>query len=775
MNIKELCLELINSESEKKVIKVLEKYSLWDKDDFWIPYDGNENNFSIIGSQQSEPDAALVEKLINSVDALLISECKKNGFEPESPKAPQSIVQAVESFFGVHDGKLSNIDASYRSSISENICLVATGKKTKPCYSVIDKGEGQHPEDIPYTFLSLNKSNKLRIPFVQGKFNMGGTGVLQFCGDKNIQLIVSKKHPDFVNGNGQNYWGLTVVRRDPPPEGTRSSVYNYLAPNNEILKFDSKIIPVLPGKYPDAYKKGLEHGTFIKLYDYDIKGYRTNVVFDLYNRLSLLMPNLALPIRLYERRKGYKGHSFETTLSGLSVRLEEDKRDNLEPNFPSSSKITINEDEIPVTIYAFKKGKSSKYMKSEGIIFSINGQTHGSLSQSFFTRKKVKMGYLSDSILVLVDCTNLDGRHREDLFMNSRDKLRHVNIRNQIERALENLISNHQGLKNLREKRRRDEITDKLEDSKPFVEVLNNIITKSPTLSKLFITGTKISSPINLANKKEDKDYNGKKFPTYFELVKSYSSENPKTCHINKRFRIQYKTDAENDYLTRDNQPGTFSLRSQDREVDTVVNLWNGYANVNISLPKSAKVGDLIEFKSKVDDTSRVMPFEESFFVKVLDKTKTKSNGGGNRKPPTNDDKDGNLKGQNKLALPNVFEIKKDGWGDHQFDEFSALRVVDNGDEGYDFFVNIDNSHLLHEIKNSKLDEIDLMKARYKYALVLMGLSILHDYENDNSFFNEQEGNIYSLIKSFSRTVSPIILPMIDYLGDLEVDEVPVL
>jgi len=54
---------------------------------------------------------------------------------------------------------------------------------------------------------------------------------------------------------------------------------------------------------------------------------------------SLLIPNIALPIRLFERRKGYAGHSLDTTLSGLSVRLEDDKRDNLELGYPSSHMI----------------------------------------------------------------------------------------------------------------------------------------------------------------------------------------------------------------------------------------------------------------------------------------------------------------------------------------------------------------------------------------------------------------------------------------------------
>ncbi|MDZ7838941.1 MAG: hypothetical protein U5N58_13945 [Actinomycetota bacterium] len=73
-------------------------------------------------------------------------------------------------------------------------------------------------------------------------------------------------------------------------------------------------------------------------------------------------------------------------------------------------------------IYAFKPEKRETYATNEGIIFTINGQTHGSLSKYFFERKAVGMSYLSDSILVIVNCSNIDKRKREDS-MNSRDQL----------------------------------------------------------------------------------------------------------------------------------------------------------------------------------------------------------------------------------------------------------------------------------------------------------------------------------------------------------------
>jgi len=51
---------------------------------------------SVIGAQQSLADAALVEKLINSVDAVLIRRCYENNKHPEGEQAPQSMREAVE-------------------------------------------------------------------------------------------------------------------------------------------------------------------------------------------------------------------------------------------------------------------------------------------------------------------------------------------------------------------------------------------------------------------------------------------------------------------------------------------------------------------------------------------------------------------------------------------------------------------------------------------------------------------------------------------------------
>lgn len=526
MNTKQLCLNLVYCETEKDVIKLLKYEGLWDDSSAWQYYGDNENNFATIGNQQSRPEAAIVEKIINSVDAVLMAECLKNGINPESPEAPISNVKALEEYFKIDNGKLTNITTSERRVLSERICLVASGNKSNPCYSIIDNGEGQTPKNMPNTLLSIGKSNKLRIPFVQGKFNMGGTGVFQFCGKNNLQFIISKRNPDIVRhepiDDTSDFWGFTIVRREDPEHGVRSSFYRYLAPDREILSFSANDIPLLPGDYPNPYEKKFKWGTLIKLYEYQMPQYlKTNITLDFYYRLSSFLPSISLPIRLFERREGFTDKTPQITLNGLSVRLEENKRNILEDGFPTSGTANVLNQRMKIKIYAFKRNKSKNYTKEEGIVFTVNGQTHGFLTKAFFTRKAVNMHYLADSLLVIVDCTEFDGRSREDLFMNSRDRLRSGVIRAKIESQLSELLKNHQGLKALRERRRNEELENKIAESKPLEDVLKSILKKSPTLSKLFISGVRLPNPFKVIKAESQKLFQGVKFPTYFKLIKT--------------------------------------------------------------------------------------------------------------------------------------------------------------------------------------------------------------------------------------------------------------
>ena len=113
--------------------------------------------------------------------------------------------------------------------IAEGITLTATGVRPEQLnITISDCGEGQTPDKLPDTILSLNRSNKQNIAFVQGQFNQGGTGALRFCGQENPQLVISRRNPALLyegarataNGASRSS-GANIRPASPAAAGTR--------------------------------------------------------------------------------------------------------------------------------------------------------------------------------------------------------------------------------------------------------------------------------------------------------------------------------------------------------------------------------------------------------------------------------------------------------------------------------------------------------------------------------------------------------------------------
>jgi hypothetical protein len=238
--IRDLCIGLLHAETEEEVIGLLTKADYWHDPAVWRHYGDVENNWGQGGNQQSLAEAALVEKIVNSVDARLVNECLERGIDPRSPEAPKNIRQAVYRFFEGGTGKqmatgglIEDWPEEKIREVAQGITLCGTGQKPIMNLTISDCGEGQTPRKLPTTIMSLSKSNKMYIPFVQGQFNQGGTGALRFCGKNNVQLVVSRRNPKLLGPDpdeGDSKWGFTVVRRERPEGGRRNSIYTYLAP-----------------------------------------------------------------------------------------------------------------------------------------------------------------------------------------------------------------------------------------------------------------------------------------------------------------------------------------------------------------------------------------------------------------------------------------------------------------------------------------------------------------------------------------------------------------
>ncbi len=825
---KQLCLSLLRCDSEEEVIQILKNKGLWDNKNYWRYYGDDEANYSTIGTQQSRPEASIVEKIINSIDARLMNECLVQGIDPTSDQAPHSIKDAVAEFFegrkkdcGVGGG-LQFWDKKKLREEANNITVAVTGSKKSPCITIADLGEGQSPDSMPNTILSLRKGNKLNIMFVQGQYNQGGSGALCYCGRYGIQLVISKRNPQFRRSNSKcrDEWGFTIVRRERPSElgpNVKNSIFSYLAPidsgtsrtEGKLFRFSADSLTLMP-KGPEPYEREMPWGTLIKLYNYEMKGYRSNVLRKdgLLSRLEALIPQFALPVRIHECRDfgGIPERSFDNTMSGVSIRLSEDK---LEHGFPSCIPFEVFGQKMVARIYVLKKdkdkeGKADTYVKKEAVLITVNGQTLGYLPKSFFSRAKVKMGRLADSMLVIVDCSDLSRDWREDLYMANREQ-RKGEFQQEIEGMIEEIVSRHELLRELCNRRSEEEIENRIADSKPLEEVLQSIIKSSPTLSRLFLSGQRLSNPYNPTggdrNQGEtgkgidrgqekgegEKPFVGKPHPTYFRFYqKKYGYVLSRTIEQGRTCRLKFETDVENNYFDRLNLKGQYTVTVDGIDSDTPLHksfpIIDGIANLSICLPEDIEVHKKLTVTCKVFDELNPDGFTNTAIILVIP-PQPHQGGQGSRLHKHEDDAR-KSEGQGNSAIsgitfPTIIEVTREGWNPvNKFDDISACTVITENSGAYTFYINMDNKYLLTEMKYHKSSNPKILKSRFKFGNVLLGLAVLYDHNcrsagnNDNDDADNNNTTPEDRVSYITRATSPFLLGMIEGLGAISEDDI---
>ena len=829
--------ELLQADGENTVIGILKDAGFWDRPELWRHYGDVENNWGQSGNQQSLAEAALAEKIVNSVDARLINECRLAGTDPKSVEAPQSIRAAIARFFEGNQnekittgGMIEEWGEEKTRKIAEGITLCATGKRPKELnITVADCGEGQSANFLPETILSLSKSNKMYVPFVQGQFNQGGTGALRFCGTDNLQLVISRRNPALLDESAtpeDREWCLTVVRRERPANGRKNSIYTYLAPvgvgqgsrdrEGGVLSFTADTFGIFPNDV-GPYERHANYGTAIKMFDFRFIGERSNILRgkSLLSRLDLLLPQLALPVRFFEYRKDRKGAYFDvgsrrTTASGLLRRIKNSP--NVEKGFPVRMPLQPDGEKLIAHIFAFvpegtspggdgsegsKRANSRRlggvrsYRKTEGVLFLRNGQTQGSLTKDFFRRDAVRMKPLADDLLVFVECDDMSDFVREDLFMPSRDRLAENDFKGSLIGALEKTLRECQELKELRNRRQEERMSAKLKDEQPLADVLQSLIHNSPNLTTLLEQGQRISAPFNtqFTGSDEKIEFKGEVYPTVFKYKGvEYGTVAKLKRPFNHRVRLTFETDARDDYFTRAAERGSLDMTLLDASGGekkfsiTGPNLRSGIATVMLDLPSSAKVGSDIVFVARVHDSIRT--FENRIAITIGPSVEYADGRSRNRKKPPSKDEGDARERPMEVAPPSIIRVYREQWDDEGFDEFTAMKVKsigytnDEKAELYQFRVNMDNTPLVNESKQKRFDQDKhrLLCEQFLYANVLIGLSLLLE-DTAAKKKNLGEGDapketIEDRIEGMCRALAPFVPALVSLgSGDLDSDD----
>ncbi|MEZ2329043.1 hypothetical protein AB6802_04915 [Mesorhizobium sp. RCC_202] len=568
--------KLLAAGTEDEVQRILDSEGLASDETKWRPYGENEAFYGVVENQQAHPVPALVEKITNGIDAILEKKVLEEGFDIRSGNAPRSIEAALDRYFPEHH----NWDlGDARRRQAQHLQIVASGPKNDTSLLVYDDGVGQTPKDFPKTFLSLLRGNKNDVHFVQGKYNMGGAGALAFCGDLRFQLIASKRY------DASHPLGFTLLRRHPPAlaerAGRKNTWYEYLAFDGEVPSVDVDELDVgLQGRK-------FRTGSLLKLYSYRLPaGSRTVISRDLNQSLHEYLFEPALPFFTVDNAKRYPDNrALQTVVVGQKKRLENNP-ELLEAKF---SEVVQSPEfgELKLTVFVFKARsrqddvKDTKlYIQREffknnmSVVFSLNGQVHGSYTSEFITRA-LKMPLMKDYVLIQVDCTKLYLGVRNELFMASRDRLKDGDTAEALRRKLRDVLANGE-LKEIA-KRRRASLNIDQADTGKMLKQMTRSLPMSDALTRILRQSFAI--PVDRPGdsekpKRDEKDrpkrekrealpFHPKRYPSAFQVKGGDGMEDGLKLFklpLGGSRTISFATDVENEYFDRSDDPGRMTM-----------------------------------------------------------------------------------------------------------------------------------------------------------------------------------------------------------------------
>lgn len=741
--LKSLFFDFYKAATEAELEPVIEKAEM-DFNVNWLPYGNNESYFGVIENQQASPIPALIEKITNSIDAILMKRCYEEGIDPKSSDAPKSLEDAVSKFFP----NSSNWDLpGRRAGQSENIQIIADGPRKDTSLIIYDDGEGQHPEDLKDTFLSLLRGNKNEIQFVQGKYNMGGAGAVVFCGKKRYQLIASKQ----FKGDGK--FGFTLLRKHPlstEEKLTRKNTwYEYLTINDVIPAFDTESLEI------GLLNRKFTTGSIIKLYSYQLPvGARSVISRDLNQSINEYLFEPALPIYTIDRKKRYPDdRNLNRDLYGLKRRMEADGNKYIKERFSEDSR-SPDIGSFKTTVYVFnsrlpdktvketKEAIQREFFKSNmSVLFSLSGQVHGHYTSEFITRA-LKFPLLKNYLLIHVDCSNLKLDFRNELFMASRDRLKNGEESSELRKELKNILSRGR-LKDIY-KEWKEGLTSGAESGNELLQDFSKNLPLDSELVKL------LNQTFNLKDRKGDSseqksqtrkskkpddeiEFNPKRFPSSFNIdINSRNDNIPVTrISIQGDKTIPFSTDVEDQYFDRVEDPGELVLSvlgpsdndneggdspGRPKDIDAIFNISKsspskGKICVNMQPTDDMNVGDSVTVKASL--TSPDGDLEQIFIVKISDKQKNN---------PQNIEKKPEPESIGLPKLQEVFKSPVEGkqcWDNLEdkgigFNYESVMYPLVEGDKLDTIFVNMDGK-ILKSYKSKLKTEEQIATADRRY------------------------------------------------------------
>jgi hypothetical protein len=452
---------------------------------------------------------------------------------------------------------------------------------------------------------------------------------------------------------------------------------------------------------------------------------------------------------------------------GNRIRILKDDRDSIEDGCPPIIPIIaelgrFGKRTIEVTVFKEETGKEEFSTPNDAIFFTINGQTHATIGRSFL-RTKANLHYLADSLLVHIDCTDVETNIREKTFMPSRDRMRESEVSKEVEAILAEELSRHEGLKQLNQRRREEQIARNPRDTKFLEEVVSKLIKRNRLILNYFGYGGGIKDESEIGDLVFGQ-FEGKWIPTYLRIKGSQIKQVP----IDSYARVIFETDAPNDYFSRERERGSLIMYP---DIMKSYHLWNGRITVKLIPSKKAEVGDV---KSVIVMLTRheYEPLIVEFKVRYVEGKEQQS-----KKSPVSLPSLTRIKDY-KLPQPIlVYKERREGcktWDEVRREDGSAwngediAKVVPSGDgRNVDIFINMD-ADVFHDFLNRQhltQKKQEFIKKSWQSAIFLNALVIYNDLERIDM------GN---LLPDIMKSISKIVLDLMcneSLLKELEKDE----
>ena len=755
---------MLACESEAEVQAIVDATPFLAERKNWRFIDNRETNFNITSNQASDGGKALTELMTNMVDATLMKHALQQNVPLTGKGAPKTMYAAVDKLIkNLRGGKLVNLeprDPWLRDFAQKNLVIGITGAKNKdeglPCYTFVDNGEGQQPQSFPGTFLSLSAGTKKSIPFVQGKFNMGSSGVLGYCGRRWFKLIVSRRY------DRTSPWGWTLVRRRPGSADDLPVAEYCVLPDGAIPSFEAPdIYPFRTSEERRYDGVRIESGTIVKLYDYQV-GSKFLSFRGSREAFNENLVETILPFRLLDlRQRPDKKRGGDRAL-GVDARpfygmeyllLNSHKEEGLEDEDDAAGEGKLHVGgfsdpelgEVSISAIVLKRelpGWLKPQNSNNRVFHAVNGQVQFKQTRGYLAQA---CGFpaLKDRVVIVVDASNLFFSAHNEVWKGDREHLRKTLLGERYTEAVTATIKESQALKDLQAKVAQQELETAAKSERD--ELFQKLVDNDPTLSGLLSDRDPViyvpsAGGADSGGESGEGEFEGQYSPTFVRLEERFRQKDL-IVPANRSRPLGARTDAENGYLQRADNTGKVVFDGPIRDAFKVrEQLRNGRLTLFLQpIAEKVKPGDELTFRVGLADPSLPEPqFSELVRLKVVEeeadeKKKSKKTDG---KAGAGDSDSGQGERKPTRGLPPYKLLTKDGrdingqtteqWSD-DFSEVDGGEIRPLGEGQFLYLVSYDNVyHLKYRMKERGQVAKDVVTEKYILGMRIVMLGFEH-------------------------------------------------